>query len=127
MNLTTEQIEAKRKEIRLGNDFLRTTFFPFLGKVVLTEGVANSPLKEKVLSAVREFYQFDGGNDPHHEHDFGAVEIESESGDFCKKRNKCYEKFFFKIDYYDLKLEFGADPYQEPFKRVLTIMEASED
>ncbi|MBY0517597.1 MAG: DUF3768 domain-containing protein [Bacteriovoracaceae bacterium] len=126
MEMTADQIELKRKEIREGNDLLRATFFPFLGKVVFTEGVANNPLKEKVLSGVREFHQFDGGNDPHHEHDFGAVEIESENGQYCQKRNKWYEKFFFKIDYYDLKLEFGADPYTEPFKRILTIMEASE-
>lgn len=94
MNLTAEQMEAKKKEIRDGNDLLRTTFFPFLGKVVLTEGVANNPLKEKVLSDVREFYQFDGGNDPHYEHDFGAVEIGSEAGAYCKKRSKWYESFF---------------------------------
>lgn len=126
MVLKGEQMELKKKEIREGNDLLRTTFFPFLGKVVITEGLNLNPLKDKVLTAVREFTAFDAGNDPHYEHDFGAIEIESEFGQLCKKRNKKYEKFFFKIDYYDLKLEFGADPYTEPFKRVLTVMDASE-
>lgn len=126
MNLTTEQIEVKKKEIREGNDLLRTTFFPFSGKVVITEGLANNPLREEVLSAVKEFYQFDGSNDPHHEHDFGTIEIESQAGTNCRNRQKFFEKFSFKIDYYDLKLEFGADPYTEPFKRVLTIMQADE-
>lgn len=126
MDLKPEQLEAKRKEIREGNDLLRTTFFPFLGKVVITRGVVCNPLKDEVLSLVRCFYQFDGGNDPHHEHDFGAVEVESQSGKYCKERGKNFEKFFFKIDYYDLNFEYGADPYIEPFKRVLRIMEASE-
>lgn len=45
---------------------------------------------------------------------------------YCKKRDKCYEKFFFKIDYYDLDFNYGADPLSEPFKRVLTIMKAEE-
>lgn len=126
MNLTPEQLEAKKREIREGNDLLRTTFSPFLGKVVMTEGVANSPLKDDVLTAVREFYQFDGGNDPHHEHDFGSVEVETPEGELCKNRGKHYLKFFFKIDYYDQNYEFGADPYSQTFKRVLTIMRADE-
>lgn len=126
MELTQEQIEAKKKQIREGNDLLRTTFFPFLGTVVFTRGLAANPLRDEALSAVRSFTEFTEGNDPHGEHDFGAVEVESEKGRFCEKRNKRYEKFFFKIDYYDLKLESGANPYSEPFKRVLTIMEASE-
>lgn len=126
MGFTPEQFESKKREIREGNDLLRTTFFPFLGKVVLTEGVANSPLRDDVITAIRAFYQFDGGNDPHHEHDFGAVEIETSEGESCGKRHKHYLKFFFKIDYYDQNFEFGADSYTEPFKRVLTIMRADE-
>lgn len=126
MNLTPEQLEAKKKEIREGNDLLRTTFFPFLGKVCFTDGVNLHPKKDEILTAVREFYQFDAGNDPHHEHDFGHVEVESESGCLCLTRNKRFEKFYFKIDYHDLELNFGADPYTETFRRVLTIMAASE-
>lgn len=137
MNLTEEQIEAKRKEIREGNDLFRKTLFPeyidvlkivfpFYGKVILTDGVRIHPLHEEIIAAVREFNDFDVENDPHREHDFGSVQIGIESCDFYKKGTSRYEKFFFKIDYYDLNLEFGADPYQEPFRRALTIMKANE-
>lgn len=126
MELTAGQLEAKKAEIRKGNDLLRTTFFPFLGKVILTQGVSTHHLRDEVLSLVREFSQFDGSNDPHSEHDFGAVEVESQEGRYCEKRDKKFEKFFFKIDYYDLNLEYGANSLTEPFKRVLTIMKASE-
>lgn len=115
-----------KQQVREGNDLLRQTMHSFLGKVILTQGVSLHPQREDILTLVRYFKDFNSGNDPHDEHDFGTIEIESESGQFCKKKNKWYEKFFFKIDYYDLKLEFGADPSSEPCKRVLTIMKASE-
>jgi len=126
MELTAGQLEEKKTEIRKGNDLLRTTFFSFLGKVILTQGVATHHLRDEVLSLVREFSQFDGSNDPYSEHDFGAVEVESQEGRYCEKRARNFEKFFFKIDYYDPNLEYGADPLTEPFKRVITIMKASE-
>lgn len=126
MKLNIEQIEAKRKQIREGNDLLRSTFFPFLGKVILTSGVANSSFKEEVLTAVREFSQFNNSNDPHQEHDFGMVEIGAKLADFGEKQDLEVKKFFFKIDYFDQSYEFGADPYTGPFKRVLTIMAAEE-
>ncbi len=58
---------------------------------------------------------FTPDNDPFGEHDFGAFE---QNG----------ERIVWKIDYYDLAMEFGspdpADPYQTT--RVLTIMLAGE-
>jgi hypothetical protein len=68
-----------------------------------------------VIEAVQRFDQFDANNDPHHEHDFGAIEIAGET-------------VFFKIDYYDRSLEAGSpDPADEAVtQRVLTIMLASE-
>lgn len=122
MELTQEQLEAKKQEIREGNDRLRKTFSQALGKIVVTSGVADHPLIYDIVSAVKEFYKFDASNDPHHEHDFGCVELVSTFG----HDNTAREKFFFKIDYYDLNLEYGADPYSQPFKRVLTIMKSSE-
>lgn len=105
MNLTSEKIAEMKRSIREGNDLFRNTFFPFFGKILLTKGVREHCRKEEVL---------------------GSVEIESVTGMYCKKRDKCYEKFFFKIDYYDLDFNYGADPLSEPFKRVLTIMKAEE-
>jgi len=66
--------------------------------------------RAKLLKAVREFKDFDEGNDPHHEHDLALIDVEG-------------ERFFFKIDYYDLGMRFHspdpADPSQTT--RALTI------
>ena len=97
------------------NDTLRTTFFTFGGhKVVLTPGISESPDKEDIITAVREFNSFDLFNDPHGEHDFGKVTVNN-------------NEYFWKIDYYDDKLEYGLDPYKHPrCRRVLTIMSVGE-
>ncbi|MEM9638423.1 MAG: DUF3768 domain-containing protein, partial [Pseudomonadota bacterium] len=67
------------------------------------------------VNAVRSFDAFSDENDPWGEHDFGAIELEG-------------EKIFFKIDYYDLSLQYGSDnPANESCThRVLTILLASE-
>lgn len=114
------------EQIREKNDLFRQTMLAALGRVTLTQGVSQHSKREEVITLIRNFNDFNKGNDPHGEHDFGAVEIESREGDYCKVRAKFFEKFFFKIDYYDQKLECGADPYSEPVKRVLTIMSAGE-
>ncbi len=64
-----------------------------------------------VLNAVRMFNAFDHRNDPWGEHDFGKVTLAAEA-------------YFWKIDAYDLNLEFGSpDPSDEAVTcRVLTIM-----
>ena len=103
------------ERIRALNDSFRTTFIG--GKVMLTSGVADMEDAERgeLLARVQSFQAFDNGNDPHHEHDFGALEI---TGD----------KFFFKIDYYDKTLEAGSEDPADPAQttRVLTIMRADE-
>jgi hypothetical protein len=97
------------------NDAFRKTFVG--GKVVATAGVATLPeeTRERVLSAVRAFSEFTQDNDPHGEHDFGALEILGES-------------YFWKIDYFDAALEFGSENPADTSvtTRVLTIMLASE-
>ncbi len=106
---------TQAEKIKLKNDLLRTTFLPFAGRVVLTQGVYTHPKKQEVITAVREFKDFTPDNDPHGEHDFGSFKIDG-------------EEFFFKIDYFsDHTFEYGADPYDEqPVVRVLTILLASE-
>ena len=58
---------------------------------------------------------FDGGNDPHREHDFGAFEVGGET-------------YFFKLDYYSPDLQGGSEDPADPAvtTRVLTIMLAWE-
>lgn len=101
------------EELAKQNDLLRTTFLESLGKVVWTDTLDQSGFKEAAFTKVREFTEFTQENDPHGEHDFGAFEIEN-------------RKFFWKIDYYDLKYEFGADPLAEPHRKALTIMHAED-
>lgn len=84
---------------------------------MMTAGINELPDREKaeVLSAVRAFEAFADDNDPLGEHDFGSVEI----GD---------QKCFWKIDYYDQRMEYASDEPADPAVtvRVLTIMLASE-
>jgi hypothetical protein len=101
--------------IRVLNDNFRSTFVG--GQVVMTAGVASLPLdvKARVLIEVQKFSDFTADNDPHGEHDFGSFEVAG-------------EKFFWKIDYYDIDMMFGSEDPADPEKtaRVLTIMFADE-
>lgn len=103
------------ERIRELNDSFRQTFAG--GRVVVTEGVDGlSPeIKAEVLQQVRHHGHFDGDNDPHGEHDYGNFQIAG-------------ERFFFKIDYYNLEMEGGSEDPADPAKtaRVLTVMKAEE-
>ena len=70
---------------------------------------------EQALVAAREFTAFNGDNDPHHEHDFGTVEIEG-------------RQVFWKIDYFDPTMTQGSeDPSSLALtRRVLTVMLAED-
>src|ERR1700686_753246 len=67
------------------------------------------------LAAVRTFDAFTPDNDPYGEHDFGAITIGE-------------QKLFWKIDYYDLSLQYGSKNPSDPAQttRVMTIMLAEE-
>lgn len=87
------------------------------GKLMLSSGIM-----EKIggdvaglLSAVSDFDDFTGGNDPHGEHDFACM---SWRGD----------PIFWKIDYYDVEAVYGSPDPADPDQtiRVLTIMLAWE-
>ena len=97
------------------NDALRHTFTG--GRIYKTDGIdaLDPEVQAKILEAVRTFAHFTPDNDPYGEHDFGAVEID---------KLRC----FWKIEYYDLSLEFGSEDPTDPNKttRVLTIMLAEE-
>ncbi len=111
----TSTTEPKTDRIRKLNDAFRRTFVG--GAVMITAGVEAMPLDQRrsLLQKVRSFEAFGEDNDPHGEHDFGAVD---EAGVRC----------FFKIDYYDRKTEFGSPDPADPAvtTRVLTIMRADE-
>ena len=112
--MSTENIDNARV-IRILNDNFRSTFVG--GQLLMTAGVDALPVdtKARVLLAVQSFSNFTKDNDPHGEHDFGSIEIDGET-------------YFFKIDYYDLAMQFGSENPADPEQttRVLTIMRADE-
>ena len=103
------------QQIRELNDRFRTTMTG--GRVMLTAGVDALPsdVKAMVIRKVATFTEFTPENDPYGEHDFGNFELAG-------------QKFFWKIDYYDVAMEFGSEDATDPAKttRVLTIMLTSE-
>ncbi|RWX10379.1 DUF3768 domain-containing protein [Rhizobium hidalgonense] len=101
--------------IRSLNDAFRRN--PTAGRAVITSGVSALPHDQRLalLMAVVGFTAFDAGNDPHNEHDFGAIEADGVS-------------YFWKIDYYDQDYDMGSPDPANPHvtRRVLTIMRADE-
>ncbi len=101
--------------IRALNDEFRRTFVG--GAVMITAGVEAMPAEQRksLLAKVRAFDAFTDDNDPHGEHDFGAVD---EAG----------VRYFWKLEYYDRATEFGSPDPADPAvtTRVLTIMRADE-
>jgi Protein of unknown function (DUF3768) len=105
----------KSHRIRVLNDNFRTSFIG--GRIALSSGIADLTIgvRAEVFLKVRNFADFTDDNDPYGEHDFGSFELVGET-------------FFWKIDYYDLRCEFGSEDPADPEKttRVLTIMFAGE-
>jgi hypothetical protein len=103
------------ERIRTLNDDFRRTFVG--GAVMITAGVEALPVEQRrsLLAKVRSFEAFGEDNDPHGEHDFGAID---EGG----------VHFFWKVDCYDRATEFGSPDPADPAvtTRVLTIMRADE-
>jgi hypothetical protein len=98
------------------NDRFRQQNLGF-GQVVVSPMVEMMPIEQLqiLLALVRNFNDFNEGDDPYGEHDFGAVEFQD-------------NKYFWKIDYYsDDSYEYGAEDPSSPLtRRVLTIMHSSE-
>ena len=98
------------------NDNLRKTFTG--GQVLLTASISAMCSEDKatIMSLVQNFNDFNEGNDPYAEHDFGSFDYKD-------------NKIFWKIDYYDrfnscFASENPADPTVT--NRVMTIMLADE-
>lgn len=111
----SEDAAARAAAIRDKNDAFRKSFSG--GRVLLTPGVTtlSADHQKAVILAVQAFDDFSRDNDPYGEHDFGAVTLED-------------AVFFWKIDYYDLDLQFGSsDPADDDMTcRVITVMRADE-
>jgi len=115
-----ERVKERRKEmvsvldvqaasIAVVNDRFRESGFG----VILTQGVQAIRNLEGLLGRVRMYNDFNEGNDPYGEHDFGSLRWED-------------DKVFWKIDYYDQNMEYGADPLFHDCKRAMTVMLADE-
>lgn len=97
------------------NDRFRRTMSG--GTVVFTPGAHafGHEMSCRLLEAVAAFDAFDSDDDPHGEHDFGALSLAG-------------ERFFWKIDYYDLTMQHASPDPADPAvtERVLTVMRADE-
>ena len=106
---------ARTAIIRRLNDQFRQTFKG--GAVVVTAGIAalDDATRKRTFAAVQQFDAFDEDNDPWHEHDFGAVEVDG-------------QRVFFKVEYYDLTRAMHSEDPADPAKteRVMTIMLSDE-
>jgi hypothetical protein len=104
----TERIAELNDEVRK---------HPFRATIVLTEGVQalEQADKQQLVGLVSTFNDFNEGNNPHGERDFGAIDFND-------------VKYFWKIDYYDNSLHGGSEDPSNPniTHRVLTIMRADE-
>jgi hypothetical protein len=111
----TDTTVSTTDRIRELNDNFRRTFVG--GAIMITAGVEAMPNEQRrsLLAKVRAFDAFTEDNDPHGEHDFGAIE---ESGIRC----------FWKIDYYDREMTMHSDDASDPTvtTRLLTLMLAEE-
>lgn len=107
--------ELRRRSTRQLNDRFRSTGRG--GKVVITQGVQalDQSTMEQVIRKVINFDQFDESNDPYGEHDMGSFQHNG-------------QRFFWKIDYYDLLMHSGSPDPADPTvtTRVMTVMLASE-
>lgn len=104
------------EKIRRLNDCFRRSLV-FGGSIVLTNGVASLEGQRlgELMTMVRRFDAFTDDNDPHGEHDFGAIELGAVT-------------YFWKIDYYDLsRTAHSPDPANLAVTyRILTVMRADE-
>ena len=97
------------------NDAFRTSLSG--GRVMMTAGIdaLDSDIKAMIIGEVATFSDFNADNDPHGEHDFGAIEVAG-------------LRVFWKIDAYDPTMTYGSEDPANPdvTTRVMTIMLADE-
>ena len=115
MSLAHDTANTRAAQIAALNDAFRAGRLS--GHMHITRGVAEKGAQfiHQALRAVLNYRDFDQGNDPWSERDFGALNIKG-------------ERLFWKIDYYDPTLRYGSDDPADATRtaRVITIMLASE-
>ena len=106
--------------IRSLNDRFRQGDKSIQGEWYLTQGISqlvdDKPERmANLLQKVAAFDEFDNGNDPYAEHDFGTITFQEK---IC----------FWKIDVFDHAMKYAAPDPADPkhSKRVLTIMRSEE-
>ncbi len=108
-------VDRTTQSIALLNDQARTTLTNC--KLIITRGIdlLGDEAVDHILHLVMRFDDFSERNDPFGEHDFGAVEYESNT-------------VFWKIDFNDLDLMNHSPDPSDPHvtRRVLTIMLGEE-
>ena len=106
----------RRAQIRALNDALRRGDHTG-GSILITAGVQSfgPEVVREALATVAAFDTFTNDNDPHQEHDFGALSVRG-------------VRLFFKIDYYDKAQRVQSPDPADPAvtHRVLTIMLVEE-
>jgi hypothetical protein len=106
---------TKTEQIRALNDRLRQNFSE--GTAVLTCGVAalGAEAVARIVKTIAVYDDFCHANDPHQEHDFGSFEADGHA-------------IFFKIDYYDKRLEYHSPDATDRSvtERVISVMLAEE-
>jgi len=109
------------EKIRQLNDLLRTTLRG--GRIAITPGVMALGDLPTILKQLREFSDFNEGNDPHKERDFGAFHYERASHIAGKG-----PLLFFQISHYDKEMMFASpDPtVRELTTSIITIMLAED-
>ena len=108
-------LELSADRIRKLNDLFRQTHRG--GRVLLTSGIASmdAATQASIVKAIADFNRFTEDNDPHREHDCAIFSV----GD---------HRVMFKIDYFDLTLNYASEDPADPAKtaRVMTVMLADE-
>jgi Protein of unknown function (DUF3768) len=104
--------------IRNLNNRFRCQMDHTLGRWVISSGVNSKGglFVQRACRAVQQFTEFNEGNDPHFEADFGKIELDGET-------------LFWKIDVFsDSKCEFGSEDPSDPKRsyRVMTVLLSSE-
>lgn len=107
------QNQSRQTErIRVLNDAFRQAI-PLVHGLSVTAGIHGALLDhfDELFEAVRKFDAFTPQNDPHEEHDFGAVKVQGLT-------------VWWKFDYYDREMKYlSPDPSDEKVtRRVLTLM-----
>ena len=106
---------ARKKKIRELNDRFRQTFQG--GQVFMGRDISFLSIPEQLalVDKVKNFNEFNQGNDLYKEHDFGTVELNGVS-------------YNWKIDYFDENMQYHSPDKSNPevTNRVMTIMLAEE-